>query len=209
MSVRLIVFRIHVLPLIPILVSEKKPVGSTNAVGDLLVDETSPTQGPASGPATSAQTNQDLLAEIFGPNTPTSALTATSSAAPTQRSTVDDILGLFGSSTPTSAAPAPAQTPVTASTPFFSLPQTQSSPPPPKPSQAPPASRLTAYTVYEQNELKVTLTPQTSLAKPGIIMIQARFQVTGGSPAAGINFQAAVPKVGPNFYDNFLKSHRL
>ncbi|KAF8734727.1 hypothetical protein AX14_003026 [Amanita brunnescens Koide BX004] len=175
-------------------VSEKKPVGSTNAVGDLLVDETSPTQGPASGPATSAQTNQDLLAEIFGPNTPTSALTATSSAAPTQRSTVDDILGLFGSSTPTSAAPAPAQTPVTASTPFFSLPQTQSSPPPPKPSQAPPASRLTAYTVYEQNGLKVTLTPQTSPAKPGIIMIQARFQVTGGSPASGINFQAAVPK---------------
>ena len=192
-------------------VSEKKPVGSTKAVGDLLVDEASPTQGFANDPTTSAQTNQDLLAEIFGSNTPTaSAPITTSSAAPAQHSTVDDILGLFGSSTPASAGPAPAQTPVTASTPsFFSLPQTQASPPPSKPSQAPPASRLTAYTVYEQNELKVTLTPQTSLAKPGIIMIQARFQVTGGSPAAGINFQAAVPKVGPNFYDNFLKSHRL
>lgn len=182
-------------------VSEKKPVGSTKAVGDLLVDEASPTQAFANDPTTNAQTNQDLLAEIFGSNTPTTSAPTTTSATPAQRSTVDDILGLFGSSTPASAAPAPAQTqtPVTASTPsFFSLPQTQTSPPPPKPSQAPPASRLTAYTVYEQNELKVTLTPQTSPAKPGIIMIQARFQVTGGSPAAGINFQAAVPKVRLN-----------
>ncbi|KAF8347701.1 gamma-adaptin [Amanita rubescens] len=156
-------------------VSEKKPVGSTKA-SDLLADEASPLQMPANGPTTSTQTNQDLLAEIFGS---------------TPRSTVDDILGLFGSTTSTSVAPVP--TPVTASTPSaFSFSQTQSSPPPPTPSQA--ASRLTAYTAYDQNGLKVTLTPQTTPAKPGIVMIQARFQVTGGSPVSSINFQAAVPK---------------
>ena len=199
-------------PLIPISVSEKKPVGSTNAVSnnhwnencsdfvvksDLLADEASPLQMPANGPTTNTQTNQDLLAEIFGSSTP-STVAPPSSAAPAPRSTVDDILGLFGSSTSTSAAPAP--TPVTASTPSaFSFSQTQSSPPPPTPSQATPASRLTAYTAYDQNGLKVTLTPQASPAKPGIVMIQARFQVTGGSPASGINFQAAVPKAGVIF----------
>ncbi|KAK2463677.1 hypothetical protein APHAL10511_004428 [Amanita phalloides] len=175
------------------IVSEKKPVGSTK-VGDLLGDDTTSAQGlrPANGAPTSAQSNQDLLAEIFGPSASTpSAPSAAGATTSAQGSTVDDILGLFGSSAPAASAPAPVSTPITASTSSaFSLPQTQSSPPP----QVPAASRLSAYTAYEQNGLKVTLTPQTSPAKPGIVMIQARFQVTGGSPAAGINFQAAVPK---------------
>ncbi|KAF8631901.1 hypothetical protein AX15_002159 [Amanita polypyramis BW_CC] len=171
-------------------VSEKKPVGSTK-VGDLLGDEVSSSQGHANGPTVSAHSNQDLLAEIFGPTTSTVSArpTASTSATPAQRSTVDDILGLFGSSVPVTPTQAPAATAPSA----FSLPQTQS-PPPPSSSQVPAAPRLTAYIAYDQNGLKITLTPQTSPAKPGIVMIQARFQVTGGSSAIGINFQAAVPK---------------
>jgi AP-1 complex subunit gamma-1 len=43
--------------------------------------------------------------------------------------------------------------------------------------------------------LKITLTPQTSAARPGLVNILARFQVSGANPANGVNFQAAVPKV--------------
>jgi hypothetical protein len=43
--------------------------------------------------------------------------------------------------------------------------------------------------------LKVTLTPQTSAARPGVVNILARFQVSGTNPAIALNFQAAVPKV--------------
>ena len=55
--------------------------------------------------------------------------------------------------------------------------------------------RLTAYPAYDKNELRISLTPQTSAQKPGVVNILARFQVTGSTPATGINFQAAVPKV--------------
>ena len=55
--------------------------------------------------------------------------------------------------------------------------------------------RQTSYTAYEKNELKITLTPQVSAAKPGVINILARFQVTGDITANGVTFQAAVPKV--------------
>ena len=72
----------------------------------------------------------------------------------------------------------------------FSLPQTQS---PPQEQQQ--QQRLTAYTAYEKNELKVTLTPQTSPNKPGIVNVLARFQVTGQNVVAGLSFQVAVPKV--------------
>jgi len=54
--------------------------------------------------------------------------------------------------------------------------------------------RLTAYTAYEKNELKVTLTPQTSPNRPGIVNVLARFQVTGQNAATGLSFQVAVPK---------------
>jgi len=72
----------------------------------------------------------------------------------------------------------------------FSLPQIQS-----PPQQHQQQQRLTAYTAYEKNELKVTLTPQTSPNKPGIINVLARFQVTGQNVVAGLSFQVAVPKV--------------
>jgi len=72
---------------------------------------------------------------------------------------------------------------------MFSSPQTQS-----PPQQLPQQQRLTVYTAYEKNELKVTLTPQTSPNRPGIISVLARFQVTGLNAASGLSFQVAVPK---------------
>jgi AP-1 complex subunit gamma-1 len=59
----------------------------------------------------------------------------------------------------------------------------------------PPQQRLTAYPAYEKNGLRITLTPQTSPTRPGVVMILARFQVTGGEAVTGLSFQAAVPKV--------------
>lgn len=111
-----------------------------------------------------------------------------------QKSTVDDILGLFGNSAPASSpAPppaAPAQPPPTAA---FTLPQTQSPPP------QPVAPKLTAYMAYDKNELRISLTPQTSPQRPGVVNILARFQVTGSTPVTGLTFQAAVPKVKVTF----------
>ncbi|KAG6909356.1 clathrin associated protein complex large subunit [Tephrocybe rancida] len=163
-------------------VSENKPVGSTQSKdGDLLGDDIATTPGPE---PSSAQRNQDLLADIFGSSsaTPTAA-----SPPPSRQTTVDDILGLFGSTNiapSTTTSPPPAAAAPSA----FSLVQTQSPP------SQPPAPKLTSYTAYEKNELKITLTPQTNAAKPGVVMILARFQVSGGSAASGLNFQAAVPK---------------
>lgn len=132
-----------------------------------------------------AQNNQDLLAEIFGNGTPSTQ----SPVAP--KSSVNDILGLFGSSELSSSSPAPSFASPPTQTSAFSPVQAQS---PPQPS-APAQSRLTSYTAYEKNEMKITLTPQTSAAKPGVVNILARFQVSGGNAATAMNFQAAVPRV--------------
>jgi len=152
----------------------------------------------ADGPSITTQSNQDLLAEIFGSSaSSTPAVSATTPAPSSQRSTVDDILGLFGSSsTPISSAPVRAPAPVTASAIPTPLPQSQL-PPSQAPASAP--TRLPGYAAYDQNGLTITLTPQTSTARPGVVMIMARFQVTGESPATSINFQAAVPKVNFHF----------
>jgi len=195
-------------------VSENKPVGSSSG-GDLLINDdvvTSPTTNGQAG----GQTNDDLLAEIFGGSSSTSAAPdasgSTSPAAPkSQKSTIDDILGLFGntSAPATTSSPSPAPSggsgldilaglsstspppaqPASNPMSTFSLPQSQS----PAPAQPAP-SRLQSYTAYEKNDLKITLTPQTSAAKPGVVMILARFQVSGSAPVTGIVFQAAVPK---------------
>ncbi|KAI6149348.1 adaptin N terminal region-domain-containing protein [Pisolithus tinctorius] len=175
-------------------VSENKPVGSTRATkdADLLGDDlVSPSPQVNGQPV---QNNQDLLAEIFGSST---APTATSSPQPppSHKTAVQDILGLFDSpkpSTPSSAV-VPSSTPQSA----FSLLQTQVQPvssPQPVSVQSSGAPRLTSYPAYEKNELKITLTPQTSAARPGVVNIMARFQVTGSNTATGVNFQAAVPK---------------
>lgn len=85
--------------------------------------------------------------------------------------------------------------PASTSSSAFSLLETQAPPvPAPQPTQPPAAPRLTSYTAYTKNELKITLTPQTSAARPGVVNIMARFQVTGSNVASGLNFQAAVPK---------------
>ncbi|KAJ7504515.1 adaptin N terminal region-domain-containing protein [Mycena galericulata] len=170
-------------------VSEEKPVGSTKSttVDDLIgsADDLVSGSGPVNG-HTPAQNNEDLLRDIFGGGSDQST-----SPPPAQRSTVDDIMGLFGPG-PTAPATSPsAAAALPTSMSAFNLPAVQSpQPPPPQPA----APRLTSYTAYEKNELKITLTPQTSAAQPGTVMILARFQMSGSSPATGLNFQAAVPK---------------
>jgi len=77
---------------------------------------------------------------------------------------------------------------------------TATPPAPPPAAVVKTAPRLTAYTAYEKNDLKITLTPQTSVAKPGIVMVLAKFTVQNSSGASGINFQAAVPKVYSLFF---------
>ncbi|KAJ7224397.1 adaptin N terminal region-domain-containing protein, partial [Mycena pura] len=165
-------------------VSEQKPVGSTKSttVDDLIgsADDLVTTSAPAL-----AQNNVDLLRDIFGGGADQSG---TAGPSPGPRSTVDDIMSLFGSG-PAAPAQAPASPPpATDPMSMFNLVATQS------PQPAVPQPRLASYTAYEKNELKITLTPQTSAAQPGTIMILARFQVTGGIPATGLNFQAAVAK---------------
>ncbi|CAK5273947.1 unnamed protein product [Mycena citricolor] len=169
-------------------VSEQKPVGSTRstAVDDLIGSADDLVQSPVNGSA-SAQNNADLLRDIFGSVSDQPA--AAPAAAP--RSTVDDIMGLFGSPPVTAqAAPPPAPAPTSDPMSIFNLAAAQPAQPPPPPA----APRLTSYTAYEKNELKITLTPQTSPTQPGTVMIMARFQVTGSNDATGISFQAAVPK---------------
>ncbi|KAF5338343.1 hypothetical protein D9611_012525 [Ephemerocybe angulata] len=180
-------------------VSERKPVGSTKAMdADLLGDEISnaPSASVGSQPPVNPQSNQDLLAEIFGSSSELATSTSPPAAQP-QKSSVDDILGLFGSSSSNSgpvpqtpsALPSYPATPATAVPSTFALPQSATPATPATPS----VRKLTEYSAYEKNGLRVTLTPQTSAAKPGIVMILARFQTTG-PPVTGISFQAAVPK---------------
>ncbi|KAG2356259.1 adaptin N terminal region-domain-containing protein [Suillus spraguei] len=178
-------------------VSENKPVGSTQGGkdADLLGDEIASPMPVVNGQAT--HNNQDLLAEIFGssPAAPSATPGRTPSISPQpQKSSVQDILGLFDSS-PSPASPAPAPSSVTSAFAAFSpQPQSQAPPRPSPQQQHPPAPRLTSYTAYDKQELKITLTPQTSAARPGVVNIMARFQVSGSNAATGLNFQAAVPK---------------
>ena len=165
---------------------------------------------------------QNLLDEIFGSSPPTEttstaqtpALATSAASPPKPRNVIDDILGLFPDSTSTHS-PNPINTmvpglgngmtspaygggspmPTTVPQSAFSLPQTQS--PSLQPQQQ---QRLTAYTAYEKNELKVTLTPQTNPNKPGIVSALARFQVTGQNAVSGLSFQVAVPKVRFPFF---------
>jgi AP-1 complex subunit gamma-1 len=177
-------------------VSENKPVGSTQSGkdADLLGDEVPPPTPVVNGQAT--PNNQDLLAEIFGSSPaasfPTSGYTPSISPQP-QKNSVQDILGLFDSSpSPSPASPAHTSPTPSAFSTLSPKPQSQApSRPPPQPS----APRLTTYTAYDKNDLKITLTPQTSAARPGVVNIMARFQVSNSNTATGLNFQAAVPKV--------------
>ncbi|KAK0488758.1 adaptin N terminal region-domain-containing protein [Armillaria novae-zelandiae] len=175
-------------------VSENKPVGSTESQ-NLLGDE--PVSSVNGSSTTSVPNDQQLIAEIFGSSGGGSTSSASASPQPTsQRTTIDDILGLFGPSngTTTSTPAVPSISPALVST--SSLFDSPASPPPqvPVPQQQPTAPHLTSYTAYDRNELKITLTPQTSPTRPGVVLILARFQVTGGNAVSGLTFQAAVPK---------------
>jgi len=165
-------------------VSENKPVGSTHHQIEDLIDSEVPS---AAGPTPNGQTatNENLIDELFG-SSPSPSPSTVASSTRTQKSTVDDIMGLFDSSAP-AAVSSPTQ-PLPSNAPSaFSLPQTQSP-------QPPAAPRLTSYNAYDNNELKVTLTPQTVAGRPGVVNILARFQTAGGNPVTGLTFQAAVPK---------------
>ena len=169
---------------------------------DLLGDEVVPPTPVNGQPTATVQSNQDLLAEIFGPSTSISSTPATASPpTQTQRSKVDDILNLFGTSSNLPSAPAtpqPSTVPPSYTSPpssLFTPTQAQAQSPPTPAVAAQP--RLTSYTAYDKNDVKITLTPQTSAARPGVVMILARFQVSGSVAATGLSFQAAVPKVWP------------
>ncbi|TDL23779.1 Adaptor protein complex AP-1 gamma subunit [Rickenella mellea] len=174
------------------IVAENKPVGSTSSSkdADLLGDEIAP--GVNGQPAV-VQNSQDLLAEIFGGSSPTTSQPSASPPQATQKSSVNDILGLFDSPVPSAAVQSQPSysSPPLQQTSMFSPPQPQS---PPQVTPVATVSRPASYAAYDKNELKVTLTPQVSAAKPGVVNILARFQVSGVNPATGINFQAAVPK---------------
>lgn len=145
------------------------------------------------------QSNTDLLAEIFGSSSEPSA-PSPAPAVPAPKSTVNDILGLFDSPAPVAPAPAAQPPQVAVPSAFSLLGDTQSQTPPPQPQTQPAAPRLTAYPAYDKNELRISLTPQTSALRPGVVNILARFQMTGDMPASGLNFQAAVPKVCPSMH---------
>lgn len=87
-------------------------------------------------------------------------------------------MGLFGTSTP-------------------SPPVVQSDPVLPKPTApaAPAQTGPQAYTAYEKNGLKITLTPRLSPTQPGVVQILARFTAFDGAKIEAVNFQAAVPRV--------------
>jgi AP-1 complex subunit gamma-1 len=168
--------------------------------GDLLGNEI--VTPSVNGPPTVTKSNKDLLLEIFGDSSASNGPLSAKTPTTTQKSTMDDIMSLFGSSSIIPAsAPAAAPPPSYVSTPsapsVFTLPQTQPQLQTPQASVQPTVGppRLPSYTAYERNELKITLTPQTSPSKPGVILVLVRFQVLGVNDAIGVNFQVAVPRV--------------
>lgn len=158
-------------------------------------DEISTTAAPSNGIAAPlAGANEDLLSQIFG-GTPTNTGPAPS-APVTKQKAIDDILGLFGPSGGATAqsAPAPAAAPSMASL-FGQTPAPAPTPTPATAAQSPaPQQQAQGYIAYDKNGLKISLRPQVSAARPGVVLVTARFDVTGAAPVAGINFQAAVPK---------------
>jgi len=107
---------------------------------------------------------------------------------------INDILGLFDTPTSTATAAPPTATPLHAlgSSPtpnlFAGISTTQSA-------RAVPTQKSPGYVAYDKNSLKITLHPQVSAQRPGVVLVTARFEVNGVHPALGVNFQAAVPKV--------------
>ncbi|KAI0352387.1 Adaptor protein complex AP-1 gamma subunit [Trametes cingulata] len=178
-------------------VSENKPVGSVQPGkdADLLGDDVS--SAPATNGQPAVPATQDLLAEIFGSSAPSApASTGSPAPAPAQRNIAQDILGLFDSPSVPAAAPAVAAPAFAAQSSLFgaTAPAATPSPPVPQAASPPPAPAPMGYTAYDKNELRITLTPQTSPTRPGLVRILAHFTATGSNVLTGLNFQAAVPK---------------
>jgi AP-1 complex subunit gamma-1 len=153
----------------------------------------SPSNAPAANGRTAAQND---LASVLGLGSTDASSPSAGPLAKSQKSTIDDILGLFDTTPAVTQASSPAlslspqpQAQIPSSSLFDSM---SLAAPTPIPSSAP---RLTAYTAYDKHNLKITLTPQVSPTKAGLVNILARFQLTGSTPANNLNFQAAVPKV--------------
>ncbi|KAH9820550.1 adaptin N terminal region-domain-containing protein [Melampsora americana] len=170
-------------------VSEKRAVGSTRADKDSLVDLmgdeiSSPNQSNGNTrAAVSAQTTQDLLADIFGGGD--TGMNVTNNQGPA-KSSVNDILGLFNStsSPPTTTASIPQQSMGS----LFDedgmggsmVIETPAAPP--------------SFVAYDRNGLKVSLLPSKDPTAKNVLKITAQFTTTGIEPILGVNFQAAVPK---------------
>lgn len=146
---------------------------------------------PTGGAAAPVQNNEELLSQIFG-GTNTTAPTTTNTAPGTGTQSINDILGLFGSTSPAAPATAPTLDPLASlgSNSLFGNTTAPQAPP-----RAVPAPKAPGYVAYDKNQLKLTLNPQVSAQRPGVVLITARFEVSGGETAQGVNFQAAVPKV--------------
>jgi AP-1 complex subunit gamma-1 len=111
---------------------------------------------------------------------------------------INDILGLFDTSSSVPAAappPTASQLDVLGGTHVPTLPASTSTLPPA--ARAASAQKSSGYVAYNKNLLKITLHPQVSAQRPGVVLITARFEVSGVQPAEGVNFQAAVPKASP------------
>ncbi|KAK2812644.1 hypothetical protein FQN50_001290 [Emmonsiellopsis sp. PD_5] len=159
----------------------KKPVKPSEQ--DLLLDlmgGADDTAANITGNVNGAQNNVDLLADILGDDTSTPG---PAQAAPSKPSNVHDIMDLFGSS---SGSPAPQAPP--ASTSMGLLGDLSSAPvQTPSPSSAPPP-----HTVFEKNDLLLTLQIQRSSAGAQIL---ARFRNTSTFDSfSGVGLQVAVPK---------------
>lgn len=146
-------------------------------------------------PTTMPAPNSDLVAMLgLGGN----SIAPTAASVAKQKSAIDDILGLFNN-TPTSVqsvgSPPSQPQPQPAYASLFDTASSSSLLSSSPAAASPLAPRTTLYTAYEKNGLKITLTPQVSAMRPGLVNILARFQNLGSTPITSLNFQAAVPKV--------------
>lgn len=216
-----------------LIVSEKRKVGSTRVDKDSLVDlmgDENPSTNGAPTPTSaldnlgSAQNTQDLLADIFGSSSSDPTPSTQLSSQPKPQNAVNDIMNLFGSTSISPNPTGPAMAPV-ASSPLdmlSSMGSSASSPQPPvsatttmigsSAAPPPPKQQLQAYTAYEKNGLKITLTPKVNPAHSGMVQILARFTALDQTGVKNVNFQAAVPKVityNTLFFDAIMLTYNL
>lgn len=150
-------------------VSETKPVGSTRADQDALLDLAG---GDAAPPAAAPKQNtHELLADIFGGGD------APPAAAAPQKSSTSDILGLFDAPTPQPSASVAQTTSALQDLDIFG-------------ESAPAAPTPPEQEAYNSHGVRVAFRVDKSTAQE--VHLQARFAAQ--QPISGLSFQAAVPK---------------